>query len=175
MKRWFVVQLISGYEEKIKAEILRRVAEQGLTDIFGEILFPQMKINEKGDFGDAVERVESLFPGYMFISFEPVPEAFRLIKTVARIFRFLGGENPIPLEQHEVDKILGYVKGEVKVDIPKEVVFETGREIDVATGPFAGFSGVISDVDSLKQRITIMVSIFGRLTPVEISFDQVKM
>jgi transcriptional antiterminator NusG len=173
MKQWYVIQLIAGYEEKVKAEILRRVAEQGLTDVFGEILVPQAKVVNRGEFGEVTEEVENLFPGYMFISFDPTAEAFRLIRTVSRVFRFLGGENPVPLEPHEVDKILGQVRGEVSV-AKKEAIFEVGREIDIASGPFSGFSGIISELDDSKQRLTIMVSIFGRLTPVEISYDQVK-
>jgi transcriptional antiterminator NusG len=173
MKQWYVIQLIAGYEEKVKAEVLRRVCEQGLQDVFGDILIPQVKVISKSDLGEKKEEIESLFPGYMFISFDPTPEAFRLIRTVSRVFRFLGGENPVPLEPHEVDRILGQVRGDVVV-AKQETLFEVGREVDISSGPFSGFSGMISEIDEIKQKITVMVSIFGRLTPVEISYDQIK-
>lgn len=172
MKLWYIVQVIPSNEEKIKNEIYKRIEEKSLSELFGEVLIPQVKIGQY--FSDDLEKNEQLFPGYMLINMEMNPLTFRLVKTVHYVYRFLGGENPTPLNKIEVDRILAQDRGEIvlqKIDLQ----VEEGKEIEIKTGPFAGFSGNVASIDEDKQRATVMVSIFGRLTPVEISFDQIKL
>lgn len=171
-KQWYVIQLIAGSETTVKAEILKRIEERNMQNLFGEILIPQAKtINF---FSSEQEKMEQLFPGYMIVSLVPMPETFRLISTVPRVYRFLGGENPLALTKDEVDSILEKVTGKVVLE-NKEKVFFTGTEVEITAGPFSGFSGIIQSVDDTKQRLIVTVSIFGRSTPVEILFDQVKL
>jgi transcriptional antiterminator NusG len=171
-KQWYIIQLFAGYEEKVKVEILKRVQEKGMEEYFGDILIPEGKTVNM--FSTLEEKNEQLFPGYMVISIVPTQEAFRLVSTVNRVIRFLGGESPLPLLQEEVNRIMAQVNGEVKI-VTREQTFVVGKEIDVKVGPFAGFSGIIQSVDEVRQKLIIMVSIFNRSTPVEIMFDQVQL
>lgn len=176
MKRWYVAQVYAGYEDAIKADLLHHIAQSPLKDYFGEILVPSAKL--KPLFDSALSPQEGkneqqLFPGYLLIEMEAMPETIRIVQTTPRISRFLGGAHPIPLSQKEIDRIIGQIKGEVAVT-PKKSEFALGTEIEIKEGPFAGFMGIIDKIDEENERLTVMVSIFGRMTPVELGFDQVK-
>jgi len=118
--------------------------------------------------------IEQLFPGYMLISLIPTVENFRLVTTVYRVIRFLGGEFPSELSQQEVDRILSQVSGKISISSSAVVVYNVGDHVDIIEGPFNGFSGVINSIDEQKQKIVVMISIFNRLTPIEILFNQAK-
>jgi transcriptional antiterminator NusG len=171
MKRWYVVQLYAGYEEAVRTDILKRVQEAKLEHLFGQILIPSTKMQKH--FGTDEQEDQQLFPGYMLIEFEAVPESLRLVTNTPRVIRFLGGKDPAPLTQGEVDRVLGQVRGEVVVS-HKKSSFEIGRETEITEGPFSGFVGIIEKIDDAAERLTVMVSIFGRMTPVELGFNQVK-
>jgi transcription termination/antitermination protein NusG len=172
MKRWYVVQLYAGYENIVKADLLKRIEEEGLQDYFGEVLIPSAKMKQFFDTSDAMKD-QQLFPGYMLVEMEAVPQAVRLVTTTPRILRFLGGKEPVPLSQKEIDRVLAQIRGEMVVSGEKHE-FEIGKEVDIKEGPFAGFVGIIDSIDEESEKLTVMVSIFGRMTPVELSFDQVK-
>lgn len=172
MKRWYVVQVYAGYEEAARADVLKRVDEQGLQEFFGEVLVPSAKA--QGVFGMVVdERDRQLFPGYMLVEVEPAPEAFRLIQNSPRVVRFLGGRSPVPLAGKEVDRVLAQIRGEVVVAKERRS-FEVDKEVEIASGPFSGFVGMVSHVNEEAEKLTVMVSILGRMTPVELHFDQIK-
>lgn len=172
MKRWYVLQIFAGYEEAIKKDIERRAVEGGLQDYFGDILIPSAKL--KSMFNMAQDKQEQqLFPGYLLVEMELVPEAMRLAQSTPRVLRFLGGKDPIPLSQKEIDRVISQIQGEVPL-VTKKSDFAIGAEVDIAEGPFAGFVGLIEKVDEESERLTVMVSIFGRMTPIELSFNQVK-
>lgn len=171
MKRWYVLQVYAGYEDIVQADILRRVKEVGLQDLLGQILVPSAKVARR--FDQTEDADQHLFPGYMLIELEAVPEMIRLVSAAPRVNKFLGGKDPAPLSQKEVDRVLAQVRGEVVVSAKKSS-FEAGREIEITEGPFSGFVGIIEGVDEGSERLTVMVSIFGRMTPVELGFDQVK-
>lgn len=172
MKKWYVVQVLAGYENVIKADLLKRIEEKRLQERFGEILVPSHKAKQ---FFDADTEIEDqhLFPGYMLVEMEAVPEAIRLVATTPRISRFLGGMQPVALSEKEMNRILAQMRGEVVVAKVKHP-FEAGREIEIKEGPFAGFMGIIDAINDEAEKLTVMVSIFGRMTPVELTFDQVK-
>jgi transcriptional antiterminator NusG len=172
MKRWYVVQIYAGYEDMIIADMNRHIKQEELEDYFGEILVPSAKVQSM--FEAAAEpSAHHLFPGYLLVEAEMTPEVIRLVESTPRVIRFLGGKEPSPLSQKEIDRIKAQVKGEVVVS-SKEVDFVVGSEVEISQGPFAGFLGVIEHVDEEHERLTVMVSIFGRMTPVELSFEQVK-
>ena len=104
---------------------------------------------------------------------EMIGEAFRLVNTTPKVARFLGGESPVAISEKEVDRIFSQMEGKVQLSSEKSP-FVIGNEVHVSSGPFSGFVGMIDKVDDDKGRLTVMVSIFGRLTPVELGFDQVK-
>lgn len=171
MKRWYVVQVYAGYEELIKADISKRIVEKNLQDSFGEVLVPSAKI--KGFFDSADAEDQQLFPGYILVEAEITPEVFRLVVGSPRVLRFLGGKEPIPLPKKEIERVLSQIKGEVLVSTERDE-FVVGGEVDISEGPFSGFVGIIDRVDQESEKLTVMVSIFGRMTPVELSFSQVK-
>ncbi len=172
MKRWYVVQVYAGFEEQIKADIGKRIAQEGLQDLFGDVLVPSAKMRRF--FDTDAEDDQQLFPGYILIEMEVSPAALRLVTSASRVIKFLGGREPAPLSKKEIDRVLSQVKGEVAVTVSKVAEFNVGSEIEIADGPFAGFVGMIDKVDSEAEKLTVMVSIFGRSTPVELRFDQVK-
>jgi transcription termination/antitermination protein NusG len=172
MKRWYVVQVYAGYEEQVKADIQKRIEETGLQDLFGQILIPSARMKQFFEVGDAMHD-QQLFPGYILIEMEAAPEAIRLVNTRPRVLRFLGGKEPVPLTAKEVERIQAQVSGAVVVPTRKHEL-EVGREVEIKEGPFAGFVGLIDKINEESEKLTVMVSIFGRMTPVELSFDQIK-
>lgn len=172
MKRWYVVQVYAGYEEIVKADLNKRIEEEGMHDLFGQVFIPSTKIKQLFDVEEEAKD-QQLFPGYILIEMEAVPQAIRLVAKTSRVLRFLGGSQPVPLSQKEIDRILSQVKGEYAVPSSGHE-FEVGKEVEIKEGPFAGFVGIIDKIDEESERLTVMVSIFGRLTPVELGFNQIK-
>ncbi len=172
MKRWYVVQVYAGYEEAVKADLKKRVVERSLEDYFGEILIPAAKLRQFFEAADVKD--QQLFPGYLLIEMEIVPGVIRAVTAAPRVLRFLGGSEPVPLSQKEIDRILSQMKGEVTVGKKREEFIAVGTDIDISEGPFSGFVGVVDKVDHENEKLTVMVSIFGRMTPVELGFHQIK-
>ena len=172
MKRWYVVQVYTGFEDIVKIDIEKRIQEEGLDDQFGQVLIPTGEVANFFSTDDKTKK-EKIFPGYLLINMEMSSESFRLISSNARVTRFLGGECPVPLSEKEVDRIFSQMEGKLSIASDKEG-FIIGSEVQIFNGPFTGFMGIIDKVDEDKERLTVMVSIFGRLTPVELGFDQVK-
>lgn len=173
MKRWYVVQIYAGYEEAITTDLSRRIKELGLEDYFGQILSASAKARDMLQAVEEPSKGQQLFPGYLLIEMQAVPEAIRLVETTPRVIRFLGGKQPTPLSHKEVERVMAQVSGEVALEA-KESGFVVGSEIEIIEGPFAGFVGIVEEIDEENERLRIMVSIFGRMTPVELGFEQVK-
>ena len=171
MKRWYVLQVYAGYEESVKADLERHIEGSELADKFGGVLIPSAKM--KTFFMSDESKDQQLFPGYVLIEMEMDPETFRFALESPRALRFLGGKTPAPLSAKEIDRIVSQMKGELVVSAEKEG-FVVGGEVDICEGPFSGFVGVIDKVDYDGEKLTVMVSIFGRMTPVELGFNQVK-
>lgn len=172
MKRWYVVQVFAGYEDSVKADLEKHIIDSELKDFFGKILIPSAKMKSLFESVDEAKD-QQLFPGYLLIELEMTPETFKFVLDSPKAYRFLGGKSPMPLSAKEIEKIASQVKGEVIVSSEKEG-FAVGAEVDISEGPFSGFVGVVDKVDSENEKLTVMVSIFGRMTPVELSFYQVK-
>lgn len=171
MKRWYVAQVYAGFEESVRTDLMRRIEQEGLQGFFGQVLVPSAKLRSLFDVEE--EEDAQLFPGYLLVEMDRVPEAMRLVLSNVRVLRFLGDRDPIPLPQKEVDRIFSQMKGEVAIAARKSE-FVVGSEIDIKEGPFTGFVGVIDKIDDENEKLTVMVSIFGRMTPVELGFHQVK-
>ncbi len=172
MKRWYVVQVYTGFEDIVKIDLGKRVEEEGLQDAFGQILVPSSDVAPLFT-ADIKAKKEKIFPGYLLVQMEMCGDTFRLVSSTQRVTRFLGGESPVPLSDKEVDRIFAQISG--KVSVPHEKTsFVTGNEVNISNGPFSGFVGIIDKVDEDREKLTVMVSIFGRLTPVELGFDQIK-
>jgi transcription termination/antitermination protein NusG len=171
MKRWYVIQVYAGYEDAVKKDLEREITHNELTDLIGEILIPSAKL--KQFFSSVDTKDEQLFPGYMLVEMDDEPQAIRLIKKNPRVIRFLGGDVPVPLSQAEINRILSQMKGEV-VYSSVTSDFSVGNEVEIKEGPFSGWVGLVDYVDQENERLTVMVTIFGRMTPVELGFSQVK-
>lgn len=171
MKQWYVLQIYAGYEDKIKADLEYRIAYSALKDRFGDIMFPSAKMKQV--FSNAEEENQQLFPGYMLVQMELSLDAMRLVLETPRVLKFLGGKNPVALTQREIDRVMEKVHGGIVLSGDQsELIVDS--EVTIADGPFSGFVGIIEKVEPENERVTVMVSIFGRMTPVELRFDQVK-
>lgn len=173
MKQWFVAQVYAGYEEIVKKDLLRRV-ETEKDERFGQVLVPSAKLKSFFALGEEGED-ERLFPGYILVEMEKTPETVNIVTSTPKVLKFLGGaSDPAPLTKKEIDRILGQVKGDVVVSSGVKTDLVVGGEVDIVEGPFSGFVGIVEKIDEENERLTVMVSIFGRLTPVELTFEQIK-
>jgi len=171
MKHYYVVQVYSGYETATKDDIERRIAKSSFQDSFGEILVPSTKF--KASLTTEEIKNEQLFPGYILVEMILTPETMKLVTSSIRVLKFVGGLNPKPLKQEEAELVKSQMRGEVSIR-HEQTEFNVGGQVQIQDGPFSGFDGIISAVDSEHEKLTVMVSIFGRMTPVELEFGQVK-
>ncbi|MFA5074566.1 MAG: transcription termination/antitermination protein NusG [Candidatus Babeliales bacterium] len=172
MKRWYVIQVYTGFEDVVKADLEKRITEEGAQELFGEVLVPSSEVVSLFS-DDKKDKREKIFPGYLLVNMELTGESFRLVASIPRVSRFLGGRNPVSLSDKEVDRIFAQMSGKLPV-AAQEQIFSVGSEVHISSGPFAGFVGIVDKIDEEREKLTVMVSIFGRLTPVELGFDQVK-
>jgi len=175
-KKWYVVRAISGKEKKVKQLIENEIIRNGLEQYVAQILIPTEKVYQVRN-GKKISKERSFFPGYILIEADLIGEVPHTIKNVNGVIGFLGAEkggDPLPLRQAEVNRILGKVdelaESEEEINIP----FYVGENVKVIDGPFKGFSGVIEEVNEEKKKLKVMVKIFGRKQPLELSFLQVE-
>jgi transcription termination/antitermination protein NusG len=173
VKRWYIVHAYSNFEKKVADSIKERAAEENLSHLFEEVLVPMEEVIEVRR-GRKVATERRFFPGYVLVKMEMTNEAYHLIKNTPKVTGFLGADNkPVPISDAEAGRILNQVKE--GVDRPKPTVsFEVGEQVRVSDGPFASFSGHVEEVDDLRARLKVAVSIFGRPTPVELEYSQVE-
>ncbi|HEX9733236.1 MAG TPA: transcription termination/antitermination protein NusG [Thermoanaerobaculia bacterium] len=172
-RKWYIVHTYSGFEERV-AETLRQRAEAlGMGEQFGEVKIPTETIVElKG--GKKRETQRKFFPGYILVEMEMSDPAWHVVKNTPKVTGFVGtGKKPTPLTQEEVDQILEQVVSAKEKPKPK-YVFEKGEPVKIIDGPFNNFSGVVDEVNLDRNTLKVMVTIFGRQTPVELDFLQVE-
>jgi len=171
-KRWYIVHAYSNFEKKVAESIREKAEQNGLSDLFEEILVPMEKVVEVRR-GRKVDAERKFFPGYVLVKMDMTNEAFHLIKDTPKVTGFLGADQkPMPIPEKEALRIINQVQE--GVDRPKpSVSFEVGEQVRVSDGPFASFSGLVEEVDDERARLKVAVSIFGRATPVELEFGQV--
>ena len=175
--KWYVVRAVSGQENKIKAYIENEISRLGMDSFVEEILVPQEKVVQIRK-GKKVTKDKTYFPGYIMIKANLSGEIPHIIKSVTNVIGFLGetkGGDPIPMRQAEVNRMLGKVdelslQDESNIIIP----FIHGENVKVIDGPFNGFDGTIEKINEEKRKLEVMVRIFGRKTPLELSYMQVE-
>jgi len=170
--KWYVVHTYSGHENKAKLTLQERVKQLGKTDSFGDILIPTEQVLESHN-GQRRTTTKNFMPGYMFVQMELNEETFHLVKNTAKITGFLGGTNPTPVRDSEIAQLNSQINEGSAKPRPR-VSFEDGENVRVIDGPFANFSGIVEEVKPEKQKVRVLVSIFGRATPVELDFAQVE-
>jgi transcription termination/antitermination protein NusG len=171
-KQWFIVHTYSGFEERVKENLSQRIDALGMREKFGEIRIPTETLVEmKGGKKREVQR--KFFPGYILVEMEMGDEAWHLVKNTPKVTGFVGtGKKPTPLTQEEVDQILNQVVSTKEKPKPKHV-YEHGERVRIIDGPFTNFTGVVEEVNLDRNTLKVMVTIFGRSTPVELEFLQV--
>lgn len=174
-KKWYVVRAISGQEKKIKSYIEVEVRRNKLDELVSQILIPTEKIYQIRK-GKKVSKEKSLFPGYILIEAALIGELPHIIDNVPGVIGWLGskGGSPVPLSQTEVNRILGKVDEMADRDEEINIPFIVGESVKVIDGPFNNFSGVIEEINEEKKKLKVTVKIFGRKTPVELSYMQVE-
>jgi len=170
--KWYVVHVFTGQEEKIKTFLEEEITRLKMEDRITKILIPAEDIIEMHD-GRKKAKSRVFFPGYMLIQMDLDKETQHLILNTPNVINFVGPKNkPVPLLKHEIDRILGKVD-EVSEKKFIEVPFKLDDSIKVIDGPFKDFTGFIKEINAEKRKLKVMVSIFGRSTPVEVDFLQV--
>ena len=174
MKRWYVVQAYSGFENQVKRSLEERIKHNHLEDKFGEILVPTEEVVEMRS-GQKRRGERKFFPGYVLVQMELEDETWHLVRNIPKVLGFIGGkaDRPAPISEKEANAILQRVQDGAEKPKPK-ILFEVGEVVRVIDGPFEDFSGVVEEVKYDKNRLRVAVSIFGRSTPVELEFGQVE-
>jgi transcriptional antiterminator NusG len=176
VNKWYVVRSVSGQENKVKAYIETETARLGMADYISQVLVPTEKVVTVRD-GKKVAKDKVYFPGYIMIEANLTGEIPHIIKSIPGVIGFLGetkGGDAVPLRQSEVNRMLGKVD-ELSVQVDTVAIpFTIGETIKVIDGPFNGFNGTIEKINEEKRKLEVMVKIFGRKTPLELSFMQVE-
>lgn len=173
-KRWYVVRTYSGHEAKVKTYLETDVVRQALGDRIGSILIPSEKVIEVKD-GKKKAKVKNFFPGYILVEAVIDKETSHMISEAPSVLGFVPDKNnPVPLQPDEVRRLIGKMEERVDVEMV-EVPFRAGDPVKVVEGPFNNFNGFVQEVNPEKMKVKVMVSIFGRKTPVELDFGQVEL
>jgi transcriptional antiterminator NusG len=174
-KQWYVVKAISGKENKIKEYIEAEINRRGLQDFVSQILIPTEKVYQLRK-GKKISKERNYFPGYILIFATLAGEIPHIIRNVNGVLGFLTTPegNPIPLKQNEINRILGKVDELAESGEENVTPFFIDETVKVIDGPFNGFTGVIEEVNEEKKKLKVMVKIFGRKTPLELSFMQIE-
>ena len=170
-KNWYVVHTYSGFEEKVKLSIEEKTEKKGLNEQITRILIPTERVIELRG-GKKRESDKKFYPGYILVEMELNDETWHLIRSTPRVTGFVGGTKPVALSEEEISVILQQIE---KGPVPQvKTQFQKGDSVRIIDGPFTNFVGSVEDVDMDHGRLNVMVSIFGRQTPVELNFFQVE-
>ena len=172
-QRWYVINTYSGYETKVQANLESRIKAENMKELITEIMIPSENVNEVRGGKKRVTN-KRFFPGYILVKMELTDASWYVVKETPKVTGFVGsGSRPTPLPDEEVENIIGQMDGtrerpKIKVDFYKD---ETVKVLD---GPFANFSGKVEEINAERGKLKVMVTIFGRSTPVELDFGQVE-
>lgn len=172
-KRWYVIHTQTGFEDRVKTTLDSKVKAGLAKDNIAQVLVPKEQVSEIKAGKKRISQ-RKFFPGYILVEMELNDESWYLIKSTPGVTGFVGaGSRPLPLSESEVETILRQAKDATEKPTPK-VVFEKGENVRVTDGPFTNFNGTIEDANLAKGKIKVMISIFGRATPVELETWQVE-
>lgn len=174
-KKWYVLRAIGGKEKKVKEYIESEIANHKLQEYVSQVLIPAEKVYQIRN-GKKISKERNFFPGYVLIEAALVGEIPHILKNVPNVIGFLTDreDEPTPLRSSEVNRILGRVDELTEANEEINIPFFVGETVKVSDGPFNGFTGVIEEVNEDKRKLKVMVKIFGRKTPLELSFLQVE-
>jgi transcriptional antiterminator NusG len=175
-KKWYVLRAIGGKEKKVKEYIENEIAKGDLKGFVDQVLIPTEKVYQIRN-GKKISKERNFFPGYVLIEADLVGEVAHTLRNFPNVIGFLGdtkGGDPVPMRQNEVNRILGRVDELAENDEEINIPFVVGETVKVVDGPFNGFNGTIEEINEEKKKLQVMVKIFGRKTPLELSFLQVE-
>ena len=173
-KSWYVIQAYSGYEKTVKNALAEKIRRSEFPERFGRILVPTEEVIEVRSGQKSITE-RKFYPGYVFIEMEMNDETWHLVKSTPRVSGFIGGAamRPTPVPEADIEKILSQMQEGGEKPRPK-TLFEVGESVRIKEGPFADFNGNVEDVNYEKNKLRVLVTIFGRATPVELEFGQVE-
>lgn len=171
--RWYSVSVLSNYEKRVSESIREQAAKKGLENEIAQVIVPTEEVIEIRR-GKKVQSERRFMPGYVLVQMELTDQTYHLISSTQRVIGFLGPQGkPLPMRDSEVAHILNQV--EEGAERPRSLIsFDIGEKVAVLDGPFEGFSGLVEEVDAENERLKVSVSIFGRETPVDLEYGQVK-
>ena len=173
VKKWYVVRAISGNEKKVKIYLESEINRLNLQDYIAQVLIPTEKVYLVRN-GKKISKERSYLPGYVLIEAVLTGEIPHIIRNIPGVLGFLGSKDePVPLRQAEVNRILGKVDELAEHGAEFSIPYIVGESVIVIDGPFNSFSGIIEEINEEKKKLKVMVKIFGRKTPLELSFTQV--
>jgi transcriptional antiterminator NusG len=175
-KKWYVLRAIGGKEKKVKEYIENEIAIGDLKGFVDQVLIPTEKVYQIRN-GKKISKERNFFPGYVLIEAALVGEVAHTLRNFPNVIGFLGdtkGGDPVPMRQSEVNRILGRVDELAETDEELNIPYVVGETVKVIDGPFNGFNGTIENINEEKKKLEVMVKIFGRKTPLELSFMQVE-
>ena len=175
-KKWYVLRAISGKEKKVKEVIDAEVRRSNMGAYISQVLIPMEKFYQIKD-GKKVSKERNILPGYVLLEADLTGEIAHTLKQLPNVIGFLGAEkggDPVPMRMTEVNRILGKVDEMAETGEAIHNPYHVGETIKVIDGPFNGFNGVIEEINEEKKKLKVMVKIFGRKTPLELSFMQVQ-
>ena len=169
--KWYVVQVYSGFEQKVKLSLGERIRQASMDEYFGDILIPTETVQDN----QGSRRVSSrtFYPGYIFVQMAMSDEAWHVVRDTPKVTGFVGGRKPQPVPAPEIQSVVQQVEEGAAKPRPR-VMFSAGDHVRVNDGAFANFTGTIEEVKPEKQKVRVLVSIFGRATPVELDYSQVE-
>mgnify|MGYP003412561545 FL=1 len=176
VKKWYVVRAVSGQENKVKSYIETEINRLGLEDYISQVLVPTEKVVQVRD-GKKLIKDKVYFPGYVMIEANLAGEIPHIIKSITSVIGFLGevkNGDPVPLRLSEVNRMLGKVDELAVTADTQSIPYKVDETVKVIDGPFNGFNGTIEKINEEKRKLEVMVKIFGRRTPLELSFMQVE-
>ena len=170
---WYIVHTFSGFEHKVKASLEETIKKMDLQEEVAEILVPTESVVEMTKGGEKKTTARKFYPGYVLIKMELNDRTWHIVKDTPKVTGFLGGKNkPVPITEEEALKVMSQMEEGTKKPKPK-FHFEDGDEVKVIDGPFSNFNGTVEEVNEDKGKLRVLISIFGRATPVELEFAQV--
>lgn len=171
--KWYIIHTYSGFEQKVKAAIQDRAKARGLEHLISEVLVPTEMVEEMVK-GERRLSARKFYPGYVLVHMELTDDSWHLVKDTPKVTGFVGSkEEPTPIPEAEAEKIIAQMQEGVLRPKPK-IKFEQGDKVQVTDGPFINFTGVVDEVRPDRGRVRVMISVFGRPTPVELEFTQLE-
>ena len=172
-QKWYIIHTYSGFEQRVKAAIMERAKARGLEHLVSEVLVPTETVEEMVK-GERKLSHRKFYPGYVLVKMELTDESWHLVKDTPKVTGFIGSKDePVAIPEAEAEKIIAQMAEGVLRPKPK-IKFEQGDKVQVTEGPFANFTGVVDEVRPDRGRVRVMISVFGRPTPVELEFTQLE-